>query len=219
MVLPLELNEQKNICLEACVETLEEAILAEKKGANRLELCSRLDLDGLTPNLNLTKKIMEKISIPIKVMIRERGGNFVYSDDEILSMQNQIENFKSIGVLEVVFGALNINNKVDIQVTNRLAKHAFPMNVTFHKAIDQTKNILSELQTIKSIPGISSVLTSGGKSNAESGYKIIKEMINVADNKINIIAAGSITNKNLEYLHNKIGAMDYHGRKIVGLLN
>ena len=83
MVLPLELNEQKNICLEACVETLEEAILAERNGANRLELCSRLDLDGLTPNLNLTKKIMEKISIPIKVMIRERGGNFVYSDDEI----------------------------------------------------------------------------------------------------------------------------------------
>jgi copper homeostasis protein len=152
-------------------------------------------------------------------MIRERDGDFVYSDDEILSMQNQIENFKSIGILEVVFGTLNINNKVDIQVTNRLAMHAFPMNVTFHKAIDQTKNILSELQTIKSIPGISSVLTSGGKSNAESGYKIIKEMINVADNKINIIAAGSITNKNLEYLHNKIGAMDYHGRKIVGGLN
>ena len=93
------------------------------------------------------------------------------------------------------------------------------MNVTFHKAIDQTKNILSELQTIKSIPGISSVLTSGGKSNAESGYKIIKEMIKVADNKINIIAAGSITNKNLEYLHKKIGAVNYHGRKIVGELN
>ena len=215
----MELNKQKNICLEACVENLEEAILAEKKGANRLELCSRLDLNGLTPDFNLTKKVMEKISIPIKVMIRERDGNFVYSENEILAMQNKIEIFKSIGILEVVLGALNINNKVDIQVTNRLAKHAFPMNVTFHKAIDQTKNILSELQTIKSIPGISSVLTSGGKSNAESGYKIIKEMIKVSDNKINIIAAGSITNKNLEYLHKKIGAMDYHGRKIVGGLN
>ena len=147
MVLPLELNKQKNICLEACVENLEEAILAEKKGANRLELCSRLDLDGLTPNLNLTKKVMKKISIPIKVMIRERDGNFVYSENEILAMQNQIKIFKSIGVLEVVFGALNINNKVDIQVTNRLANHAFPMNVTFHKAIDQTTNILSELES------------------------------------------------------------------------
>ena len=66
----MELNKQKNICLEACVENLEEAILAEKKGANRLELCSRLDLDGLTPNFNLTKKVLKKISIPIKVMIR-----------------------------------------------------------------------------------------------------------------------------------------------------
>ena len=114
---------------------------------------------------------------------------------------------------------LNFNNEIDVQVTNRLAKHAFPMKVTFHKAIDQTSIILSELQNIKSIPGVSSVLTSGGKINAESGYKIIKEMINIADNKINIIAAGSITNKNLEYLHKKIGAMDYHGRKIVGGLN
>ena len=219
MVLPLELNEQKNICLEACVETLEEAIIAEKKGANRLELCSRLDLGGLTPNFNLTKKVVEKILIPIKVMIRERDGNFIYSENEILAMQSQIEIFKSIGVLEVVFGTLNINNKVDIQVTTRLAKHAFPMNVTFHKAIDQTSNILSELQNIKSIPEVSSVLTSGGKINAESGYKIIKEMIHIADNKINIIAAGSITNKNLEYLHKKIGAVDYHGIKIVGGLN
>jgi len=219
MVLPLELKKQKKICLEACVENLEEAILAEKKGANRLELCSRLDLDGLTPNFNLTKKVIEKISIPIKVMIRERVGNFVYSENEILAMQNQIEIFKSIGVLGVVFGALNLNNEVDVQVTNRLAKHAFPMEVTFHKAIDQTSNILSELQNIISIPGVSSVLTSGGKINAESGYKIIKEMIHIADNKINIIAAGSITNKNLQYLHKKIGAMDYHGRKIVGELN
>ena len=143
------IDEKKDIFLEACVETLEEAILAEKKGANRLELCSRLDLDGLTPNFNLTKKVMKKISIPIKVMIRERDGNFVYSENEILAMQNQIEIFKSIGILEVVFGALNINNKVDIQVTNRLAKYAFPMNVTFHKAIDQTTNILSELESIK----------------------------------------------------------------------
>ena len=219
MVLSLELNEQKNICLEACVETLEEAILAERNGANRLELCNRLDLDGLTPNLNLTKKIMEKISIPIKVMIRERDGNFVYSDDEILAMQNKIEVFKSIGVLEVVFGVLNVNKEVDTQATNRLAKHAFPMTVTFHKAIDQTSNIFGALEKIKSIPGISNVLTSGGKNNAESGYKIIREMINVANNKINIIAAGSITNKNLEYLHKKIGAVNYHGRKIVGELN
>ena len=219
MVLSLELNEQKNICLEACVETLEEAILAERNGANRLELCSRLDLDGLTPNLNLTKKIMEKISIPIKVMIRERDGNFVYSDHEILAMQNKIEVFKSIGVLEVVFGVLNVNKEVDTQSTNHLAKHAFPMIVTFHKAIDQTSNIFEALEKIKSIPGISNVLTSGGKNNAESGYKIIKEMINVANNKINIIAAGSITNNNLEYLHKKIGAVNYHGRKIVGELN
>ena len=93
------------------------------------------------------------------------------------------------------------------------------MTVTFHKAIDQTSNIFGALEKIKSIPGISNVLTSGGKNNAESGYKIIKEMINVANNKINIIAAGSITNKNLEYLHKKIGAVNYHGRKIVGELN
>ena len=179
MVLSLGIDEQKDIFLEACVETLEEAILAEKRGANRLEICSRLDLDGLT----------------------------------------QINIFKSIGVMEVVLGALNINNEIDIKVTNRLAKYAFPMKVTFHKAIDQTSNILSAIENIKSIPEVSSVLTSGGKSKAESGYKIIEKMIKVSENNITIIAAGSITNENLEYLHKKIGAMEYHGRKIVGRLD
>ena len=144
------IDEQKDIFLEACVETLEEAILAEKKGANRLEICSRLDLDGLTPDVKLIKKALKIISIPIKVMIRQRSGNFVYSEEEILAMKNQINIFKSIGVMEVVFGALNINNEIDIKVTNRLAKYAFPMKVTFHKAIDQTANILSAIENIKS---------------------------------------------------------------------
>ena len=219
MVLSLGIDEQKDIFLEACVETLEEATLAEKRGANRLEICSRLDLDGLTPDVKLIQKALKIISIPIKVMIRQRSGDFVYSEEEILAMKNQINIFKSIGVMEVVFGALNINNEIDIKVTNRLAKYAFPMKVTFHKAIDQTSNILSAIENIKSIPEVSSVLTSGGKSNAESGYKIIEKMIKVSENNITIIAAGSITNKNLEYLHKKIGAMEYHGRKIVGRLD
>ena len=83
----------------------------------------------------------------------------------------------------------------------------------------QASRLVRVLENIKSIPEVSSVLTSGGKSNAESGYKIIEKMIKVSENNITIIAAGSITNKNLEYLHKKIGAMEYHGRKIVGRLD
>ena len=92
------------------------------------------------------------------------------------------------------------------------------MKVTFHKAIDKTKNLFSALEKIKTIPEVNSILTSGGKSNAKDGHKIIQRMIDLAEDKIKIIAAGGITDQNFEELHNMIGAKEYHGKRIVGHL-
>ena len=83
------------LILEACVESCDEAILAEKNGANRLELCSHLDLDGLTPDFDLTKQVLEKVNIPVKVMVRPRAGDFVYTDMELQKMQAEIDQFKN----------------------------------------------------------------------------------------------------------------------------
>ena len=126
--------------------------------------------------------------------------------------------YKSLGIVEVVFGILTKENEVDIDEVHKLAETAYPMKVTFHKAIDKTKNLFSALEKIKTIPEVNSILTSGGKSNAKDGHKIIQRMIDLAEDKIKIIAAGGITDQNFEELHNMIGAKEYHGKRIVGHL-
>jgi len=212
------MDVMKNLILEACVETLEEAIKAEENGAYRLELCSRLDLDGLTPDIELTKQVLEKVSIPIKVMIRPRGGDFVYSDSELEQMQKEIENFKKLKVQGVVFGMLDNENHLQLSQTRELAELASPLEVTFHKAIDETTDILSATAELMQIGDITSILTSGGAPTAIEGNEMLKRMIHTAGTSLTIIPAGRITNDNLSEVHQLIGAREYHGRRIVGEL-
>jgi len=129
-------DREPNLILESCVETLEDAIEAQYRGANRIELCSSLNQDGLTPSRELTTKCLAQLNIPIMAMVRPRGGNFVYSDKEILQMESEIEFFKKSGVAGVVFGLLTADNKIDIENTRRLANLAKPLEMTFTKAID-----------------------------------------------------------------------------------
>ena len=203
---------------EACVETCEEAVAAQDRGADRIELCSRLDLDGLTPKRRVIEEILVSLSIPVKVMIRPRGGNFVYSENELVAMEEEIDVCRSIGVQEVVFGLLTAKGSVDLDSSARLAKRASPMAITFHKAIDATINIMDELQRLHSVPQIFSILTSGGENTALDGSKKIREMIQRFSSRFNIIAAGSITEENFQTVYSRIGCKEYHGRKIVGKL-
>ncbi|MBT3479684.1 MAG: copper homeostasis protein CutC [Candidatus Marinimicrobia bacterium] len=204
---------------EACVETLGEALSAELNGADRIELCSRLDLDGLTPDTDLIQKTISSLSILVKAMIRPRGGNFVYTENELISMESEIDQCKLMGVTEVVLGVLNQQNKINVEATARLSKRAHPMKVTFHKAIDESPNILFELEKLKSIPEVTSVLTSGGHTTAEDGKDVLIKMIQIAKDQLTIIPAGRITNQNLQKIHESIGASEYHGRRIVGKLS
>ena len=121
---------------EACIETFEEAVLAEKKGATRIELCSDLANDGLTPSYDLMKKCISKLKIPVMVMIRPRAGNFVYSEEEINQMKADIDLAKNAGAAGVVLGLLTNDNQIDKKNTTALCDYAFPLPVTFHKAID-----------------------------------------------------------------------------------
>lgn len=203
---------------EACVQTFAEAVTAAHRGADRIELCKRLDLEGLTPDRRVIEQSLLSLSIPVKVMIRPRGGNFIYNDNELSAMEKEIDVCKSIGVKEVVFGLLTSERTIDIESSARLAERASPMAVTFHKAIDFAAHIMEELQRLKSVPQISSILTSGGARTAMQGRKTIKEIMNKFGNRFNIIAAGSITEKNLDLIHSHIGSKEYHGRKIVGKL-
>ena len=210
------IGSYKPFVLEACVETIQQGLLAEKNHADRIEFCQRLDLGGITPDYNSIRIAVNQIKIPVKIMIRPRGGDFIYSDSEVDRMRSDIKYCKSIGFEGVVLGALNKNGEVDDRLTQMFAKLAIPMKVTFHKAIDSVSNFMSSLKTLSTIKNIDSVLTSGTKENALAGKEYIKLASEEFSGALNIIAAGSITNTNLKEIHSELNMKEYHGKKIVG---
>ena len=204
---------------EACVETFEEALLAEKKGATRIELCSDLLNDGLTPSFELMQKTCSTLKIPVMVMIRPRAGNFVYAEEEISQMKSEIDLAKKAGAAGVVFGLLTSDNKIDKTNTKILAEYAHPLPVTFHKAIDEMENPVEGVSVLREISGIKRILTSGGKPTALEGQKIIRKMVEVAGEQITILVAGKVLNTNVEEIQKLTGAKELHGRRIVGELS
>lgn len=203
------------LVLEACVETLADAMEAESRGANRIELCSALDQDGLTPTIEITRQCLNCLSIPVMVMTRPRGGNFVYSDSEIAQMEKEIDQFKQMGVSGVVFGLLTQTGEIDTVNTQKLAKLAFPLEVTFHKAIDYTPDVLQSFQQLNRISGITRVLTSGGKDTAWNGRLQLKAMNDLPERRITLIAAGKVLPENRIRIAEYTGITELHGKHIV----
>jgi len=204
---------------EACVETFEEAVLAEKLGANRIELCSDLTNDGLTPSFELMQKACSMLKIPVMVMIRPRAGNFIYSEEEIIQMKSEIDQAKKAGAFGIVFGLLTPANKIDKKNTEILAEYAQPLPVTFHKAIDELENPVEGVSVLKEITGIKRILTSGGKPTAFEGQETIRKMIEVAGEKITILVAGKVLDSNVKVIQKLTGATELHGRRIAGELS
>ena len=199
---------------EACVESFEKALEAQSNGANRMELCENLAVGGTTPSYGTVKICLEKLNIPIFPMIRARGGNFVYSKDEIKIMKEDIKIFKELGVKGVVLGCLTSDNKIDLELTKELVDLAYPMEVTFHKAIDEILNPLDYIDDLVNI-GIKRILTSGGKATALEGKDLINEMIKKSNGRLKIVVAGKVTKGNLNGLSNLISADEFHGKLIV----
>ncbi len=207
---------KKNIPIkEACVESTDQAVNAERNGANRIELCKNLNLDGLTPEIDVIQNTMKSVNIPVKVMIRPRPGNFIYSHNEIKSMEQDIDLCKRLNVPEVVIGILTGSGNIDTIIAKRLASQAFPMAITFHKAIDQTEDILYELDRLSGIKEISSILTSGGENTAIKGQSMLRKIIDQYGKRFDIIVAGSITHKNFDEIHGLINAREYHGKNLI----
>ena len=205
-----------DVLLEACVENLDQALLAERKNADRIELCGRLDLGGITPPREMIISSVKQLSIPTKIMIRPRGGNFIYSDPEVELMISDIIFCKKNGIGEIVLGALTDKGEVDLPLIRSLSSLADPMKVTFHKAIDDVNDFMRSLEELSTLKTIESVLTSGTGKNAILGKPLLKKAIEMFSGTLSIIAAGSITNENLEKVHKEIGAKEYHGKRIVG---
>ena len=198
------------------METVDEALKAEELGADRIELCDRLDLDGLTPSDETITKAVNSLQIPVKVMIRPRAGDFVYNAKEIEMMLRTIDYCKINKVAGIVFGVLDHMGDLNLESIRYLAEKAAPMTVTIHKAIDYTNDPVREVERLRSLGNIHAVLTSGKAITADKGKAVIKEMIQAAGESLTIIVAGKVKYNNLESFHQKINAREYHGKNIVG---
>ncbi|GGZ38882.1 copper homeostasis protein CutC [Echinicola pacifica] len=179
------------LLVEAPVFTVEAAIKAAEYGINRLELCADFLEGGETPSAGILSFLKEKLSIPIFVMIRPRGGDFVYSSEEIEVMKQDIKILKSLGADGFVFGVLTPRGEVNLGACEQLVEMADGLPCTFHRAIDASRNLEKSLEAIIEC-GFRRVLTSGGKNTVKEGLSNIQNLINLANNRIIVMPGGAM---------------------------
>ena len=208
----------QEFCKEVCVDNIKDAMRAVDLGANRIEYCSKLNEEGLTPNVEDVKYLLKNINIPIRIMIRPHSKSFNYSETDISIMLRDISTFKKIDIDGIVIGCLNKDDEIDLKKTNLLIEKARPLKVIFHKAIDITSDPLKSLKNLIKYSNINGVLTSGGFKKAEDGVKLLKKMLDICPINFELIIAGKITSENINKINQKLSAKFYHGKKIVGVL-
>ncbi|MGI8951735.1 MAG: copper homeostasis protein CutC [Chitinophagaceae bacterium] len=196
--------------LEIAVFNIQSAMLAIDAGADRIELCENPSEGGTTPSFGTLKIIKQKsFSVPIFPIIRPRGGDFFYSDEEFEVMKHDVQLCKSLGFEAVVFGLLNEDGTVDKNKTSQLVELAYPLEVTFHRAFDRTADPFSALENIISC-GCQRILTSGQMLNAFDGKKLIKRLIEQADDRIVIMPGSGVRSNNIVELATFTGATELH---------
>lgn len=175
--------------VEICVEGLSSALQASD--ASRIELCENLSVGGVTPSAGAIAVACERLSIPVHVLIRPRGGDFVYSDDELLAMKRDIQAAKGLGASGVVLGLLTNDRRIDLEKTAWLIEQARPLSVTFHKAFDAARDPFEALDDLVSL-GVDRVLTSGHAATAFEGLETLVELTKRSRGKLAVMAGGSI---------------------------
>jgi copper homeostasis protein len=162
--------------LEACLDSLDLAVKAEAGGAGRIELCDRLDVGGTTPPANLIRDVVRAVKIPVFVIIRTRGGNFVTSSNEVATMKDHARMAVDAGASGIVLGVLREDNVIDIEATRSVMDAVPGTPATFHLAFDQVPDQLSALDTLAAM-GVARVLTSGGAGKAIAGAEHLRKLV------------------------------------------
>jgi copper homeostasis protein len=195
--------------IEICVDSPEGALAAEQGGADRVELCDNLFEGGTTPSRGAILVARRLIDIKLHVIIRPRGGDFLYSDAELEAMKYDIETARTAGADGIVIGILTKDGEIDVERTAELVTLARPMSVTFHRAFDVCRDPFEALEKLIAI-GVDRVLTSGQMADALSGSTLIKQLIDLANGRIAILACGSIDETNAADVVAATGASEFH---------
>lgn len=195
--------------LEICVDSLESALTAARGGADRIELCSDLLEGGITPSAGLIEAVRAEAPVELYVMIRPRGGDFVYSDRELQVMAADIREARRLGADGVVLGVLTMAGEVDVARTHALVAQAAPMKVTFHRAIDMVADTDRACEDIVST-GAHRILTSGGRQTAPEGINQIASLVRAAAGRIAIMAGSGINAATVAKVAQATGACEFH---------
>lgn len=181
--------------VEVCVYSLESCQTAQRAGASRVELCGGMAEGGTTPSAGLIQLVRQHLSIPIYVMIRPRGGDFLYSETELAVMKADIEMAKTLGADGLVFGILNADGTVNETKTKELVALAKPLPVTFHRAFDMTRDPLEALEAVIRT-GATCILTSGQQQTAALGLSVIRQLTEQAAGRITIMPGAGVNARN-----------------------
>ncbi|MGA8937548.1 MAG: copper homeostasis protein CutC [Acidobacteriaceae bacterium] len=200
----------REMIFELCAETIDACLAAQQGGADRIELCSGLSEGGLTPSHGLIRAAVARSGLPVHVLIRPRGGNFVYSESEIDVMRDDIEHAKNLGAAGVVFGILTPDDCVDVERTRALVRLARPLEVTFHRAFDSAVSLAQALEDVIAT-GSDRLLTSGGQKDVDAGSSALADLVLKAKQRVTIAVGGGLRLENAAAVAHVTGAAHFHG--------
>ncbi|MGC8865546.1 MAG: copper homeostasis protein CutC [Bacteroidales bacterium] len=206
--------EEGRFILEAGCADLESAVRAARAGAHRIELFASMAQGGITPSAGVIRSLLQTVEIPFRVMIRPRGGDFVYSEDEFRAMCYDVELARQLGVGGIVVGCLAPDLSIDMEKCRELKRLAGSMELTFHRAFDLSRNLRASLDVLIEL-GFHRVLTSGGSSTAWEGREMLQALCRQAGDNIIIMPGGGVRASHLKALAQATGCKEFHMAPVI----
>ncbi len=197
------------VMLEICIDGMASALAAERSGADRVELCANLPEGGTTPSAGMIRAVRRVFSRGVMVIIRPRGYDFLYSEEEMEVMLDDIRVARELGADGVVIGCLKADGTVDAERCARLIDAAGPLDITFHRAFDMTRDLGEALEAIVAL-GVKRILTSGGKADVPAGIAVISELVKQSAGRISLMPGGGVTPENLAEIVTSTGVQEIH---------
>ena len=195
--------------IEIATSDFPSSYAAVQGGADRIELCDNLSEGGTTQSYGTIKLCREKLDVALFPIIRPRGGDFFYSNDEYEIMLSDVKLCKQLSCDGVVIGLLNPDGSIDVERSKQLVDLAYPMEVTFHRAFDRCRDPFEALEQLITL-GFSRILTSGQQPTAPAGADLIAELVKKAEDRIIIMPGSGVRKENIAELAQKTGAVEFH---------